>query len=72
MADGNGTKEDPWRVKTPPNTSEYTRHKDEKDGRPYWSVLSARRPALRRALPGRPAPVVGAGGLGRARLGRRT
>lgn len=34
MADGNGTKEDPWRVKTPPNTSEYTRHKDEKDGRP--------------------------------------
>jgi hypothetical protein len=34
MSEGTGTKEDPWRLKTPPNTSEYTMHQDEKDGRP--------------------------------------
>lgn len=28
-----GTKEDPWRLKTPPLTSEYIMYKDEKDGR---------------------------------------
>jgi hypothetical protein len=32
MANGVGTKDDPWRLKTPPGTSEYTMHKDEKDG----------------------------------------
>lgn len=29
MATGNGTKESPWQLKTPPNTSEYTIYKDE-------------------------------------------
>lgn len=29
MATGNGTKENPWQLKTPPNTSEYTIYKDE-------------------------------------------
>ena len=28
MADGEGTKENPWRLKTPPGTSEYTMYKD--------------------------------------------
>ncbi len=28
-----GTKDNPWRLKTPPGTSEYTMHKEEKDGR---------------------------------------
>lgn len=26
---GNGTKENPWQLKTPPQTSEFTMHKDE-------------------------------------------
>ena len=26
---GNGTKEDPWQLKTPPGTSEYTMYRDE-------------------------------------------
>jgi hypothetical protein len=34
MAEGGGTKDDPWRLKTPPLTSEYTMYRDEKDGRP--------------------------------------
>lgn len=29
MAVGNGTKENPWQLKTPPLTSEFTMHKDE-------------------------------------------
>ena len=29
MAKGNGTKESPWLLKTPPGTSEYTMYKDE-------------------------------------------
>lgn len=29
MATGSGTKQDPWRLKTPPGTSEYTMYKDE-------------------------------------------
>jgi hypothetical protein len=29
MATGNGTKENPWQLKTPPGTSDYTMHKDE-------------------------------------------
>lgn len=28
-----GTKENPWKLKTPPQTSEYEMYKDEKDGR---------------------------------------
>ncbi len=28
-AQGSGTKDDPWRLKTPPGTSEYTMYKDE-------------------------------------------
>lgn len=28
-----GTKEDPWKLKTPPLTSEYQMYKDEKDGK---------------------------------------
>lgn len=28
-----GTKENPWILKTPPGTSEYTMHKDTKDGK---------------------------------------
>lgn len=30
---GTGTHEDPWVLKTPPLSSEYTMHKDEKDGK---------------------------------------
>jgi hypothetical protein len=29
MADGKGTKDDPWRLKTPPGTSDYTMYRDE-------------------------------------------
>ena len=29
MASGSGTKEDPWQLKTPPGTSEYTMYRDE-------------------------------------------
>ena len=29
MATGNGTKENPWQLKTPPNTSDYTIYKDD-------------------------------------------
>lgn len=32
-ANGAGTPEDPWRLKTPPLTSDYTMHRDAKDGR---------------------------------------
>lgn len=28
-----GTKEDPWKLQTPPQTSEYLMYKDEKDGK---------------------------------------
>ena len=28
-----GTKEHPWKLKTPPGTSDYEMHKDEKDGK---------------------------------------
>ena len=28
-ANGNGTKDDPWRLRTPPGTSEYTMYRDE-------------------------------------------
>jgi hypothetical protein len=30
---GNGTKENPWQLKTPPGTSDFTMHKDVKDGK---------------------------------------
>ena len=33
MAQGKGTKESPWKLKTPPGTSEYEMYKDEKDGK---------------------------------------
>src|SRR3982751_4800979 len=29
MAQGNGTKENPWQLKTPPGTSDYSMYKDE-------------------------------------------
>lgn len=29
MATGTGTKENPWQLKTPPGTSDYTMHRDE-------------------------------------------
>lgn len=33
MAKPKGTKEDPWKLKTPPGTSEYEMYRDEKDGK---------------------------------------
>ena len=33
MAKEKGTKEDPWKLKTPPGSSEYQMYKDEKDGK---------------------------------------
>ena len=30
---GSGTKNDPWRLKTPPQTSEYEMYRDERDGK---------------------------------------
>jgi hypothetical protein len=33
MSKGSGTKEQPWLLNTPPNTSEYTMYKDFKDGK---------------------------------------
>jgi hypothetical protein len=33
MAKGKGTKESPWELKTPPGTSDFTMHKDTKDGK---------------------------------------
>jgi hypothetical protein len=32
VSNGSGTREDPWRLSTPPLTSEYTMHRDNKDG----------------------------------------
>lgn len=32
MAQGSGTKADPWQLKTPPLTSDYTMYADERDG----------------------------------------
>lgn len=29
MAEGNGTKDSPWKLKTPPGTADYTMYKDE-------------------------------------------
>jgi hypothetical protein len=34
MNQGEGTKENPWRLKTPPGTSDYVMYKEEKDGNP--------------------------------------
>ncbi len=31
---GSGTSEDPWQLKTPPLTSDFTMHRDEKNGKP--------------------------------------
>ena len=31
---GSGTKDDPWRLKTPPGTSEYTMYRDQDAGQP--------------------------------------
>jgi len=33
MTEENGTKENPWKLKTPPLSSEYMMHKDVKDGK---------------------------------------
>ncbi|MEO6168806.1 MAG: DUF6855 family protein [Chitinophagales bacterium] len=33
MARQQGTKENPWKLKTPPGTSDYEMYKDEKDGK---------------------------------------
>ncbi len=33
MSDTKGTNENPWKLKTPPGTSEYEMHKDVKDGK---------------------------------------
>ena len=33
MADESGTKEDPWKLKTPPGTSDYEMYKDTTDGK---------------------------------------
>jgi hypothetical protein len=33
MANGKGTREDPWKLKTPPLSSEYEMYLDEKDGK---------------------------------------
>lgn len=33
MAKEKGTKENPWKLKTPPGTSDYEMYKDEKDGK---------------------------------------
>ncbi len=33
MADGSGTPDDPWRLKTPPLSSDFTMHRDTRDGR---------------------------------------
>ena len=32
ISSGSGTAEDPWRLKTPPLSSEYTLHRDTRDG----------------------------------------
>ena len=32
ISSGSGTVDDPWRLKTPPLTSEYTMHRDSRDG----------------------------------------
>jgi hypothetical protein len=42
MAKEQGTKESPWKLKTPPLTSEYEMYKDEKDGKRLLYVLLAR------------------------------
>ena len=31
-----GNKENPWKLKTPPQTSEYEMYRDEKDGKAIW------------------------------------
>lgn len=34
MQHGEGTPENPWRLKTPPGTAEYTMHRSDKNGQP--------------------------------------
>ncbi|HEX3839717.1 MAG TPA: hypothetical protein VHU85_02890 [Acidimicrobiales bacterium] len=34
MSGGSGTSDDPWQLRTPPNTSDYTIYRGEKDGMP--------------------------------------
>ena len=38
MATAQGTKENPWTLKTPPLSSEYTMHKEVKDNKKCWYV----------------------------------
>lgn len=38
MAKETGTKENPWQLKTPPLSSEFTMHKDEKDGKEIFGL----------------------------------
>ena len=33
ISSGSGTADDPWRLKTPPLSSDYTMHRDERDGK---------------------------------------
>ena len=55
MATGTGTKADPWVLKTPPGTSEYTMYRDETSDPPTIvcqvgrDEASLRRPGDRRA-----------------------
>ena len=35
---GTGTKDDPWHLKTPPGTSEYTMYRDDSFDPPYVEI----------------------------------
>ena len=52
MAQGSGTKDDPWQLKTPPGTSEYTMYRDDAADPPLivCNVGSTRLTYLARAI----------------------
>ena len=46
-----GTKDDPWVLKTPPGSSEYTMYRDERPIRQRWCARSGRRPCATTCAP---------------------
>ena len=72
MATGNGTKDSPWQLKTPPGTSDYQMYRDE-SADPPAIVCQVGSTQLKYHLRGHRGPArlaEGAGRLGAARRGR--
>ena len=72
MATGNGTKDSPWQLKTPPGTSDYQMYRDESADPPaiVCQVGSTQLKYHLRAIEDLHAWLKAAGRLGAARRGR--